>query len=208
MHHPLRIHLGCIRNLPAAVCIASQACQKVQHGNSLALGSHGHCQPGTVCDCLTLHRLCFVVAAAHSGGYETHLLVEWEGGKVNDMVADAVIATLLRATGGSPPGLEAADTLWRAARTAGDKEAAERAELHIIAALMRAQFGPAQVDEETGVIKVQVGAHHASHPLEGLQVSIALHEGKVECADLALSARVDRAVRRMMEALHPVSLDV
>ena len=32
---------------------------------------------------------------AHAG-YQTHVLVEWEGGRVGDMVADAVIAVLLQ----------------------------------------------------------------------------------------------------------------
>ena len=102
---------------------------------------------------------------------------------MSDMVADAVIAVLLRAaseeTSTTPPSslastvaakqgskgepasiahrLDTAGTAWREAWAAGDTAGVQRAELQAIGALMAAQFGPAVIDEEGGSVRVQVG---------------------------------------------------
>lgn len=178
------------------------------------------------------------LAHCRSAGYDTHVLVEWEGGKVPDLVADAVVAVLLRAAAGEGeghapaglPALEAAEAARRAAEAAGDAEAAARAELEAVAALMRAQFGPAKVDEEQGAVHVQVGglATPDAQPVEvhirlqdscssdghggkgssGAGASIAGRGGcKVECADAQMRGRVDKAVRRLLEAMRPISVE-
>ena len=44
------------------------------------------------------------------------MIVEWEGGRVADMVADAVIAVLLKETGDVEGRVATADAAWQAAR--------------------------------------------------------------------------------------------
>lgn len=59
---------------------------------------------------------------------------------------------------GEPEGAATAECALTAARAAGDEAAAAAAELHLMAALLRGQYGPARVDEAAGTITLQVGA--------------------------------------------------
>lgn len=63
---------------------------------------------------------------------------------MGDMLADAVVAVLLQ-TAGEPLAVAEAEEARRRAADEGDVEAAARAELAIIGALMTAQFGQCQV---------------------------------------------------------------
>ncbi len=58
---------------------------------------------------------------------------------------------------GEPEGAATAECALTAARAAGDDAAAAAAELHLMAALLRGQYGPARVDEAAGSITLQVG---------------------------------------------------
>ncbi len=58
---------------------------------------------------------------------------------------------------GEPEGAATAECALTAARAAGDDAAAAAAELHLMAALLRGQYGPARVDEAAGTITLQVG---------------------------------------------------
>jgi len=145
-------------------------------------------------------------SANRSAGYDTHVMVEWEGGKVNDMVADAVVAVLLHATavqGGSSKAIVMAETELQRARAAGDEEATARAECAAIAAVMAAQFGPTHIEDDE--VHVQAGGT-ASSPASGVPVVITPADGKVVCGDPAVKARIERAVHRMLDAMRPVSL--
>jgi cleavage and polyadenylation specificity factor subunit 3 len=82
-----------------------------------------------------------------SGSSGGQAILEWCGGSDADMVADAAVAVVLQAAG-QPPGLPAIEVLRHKALAAGDSEAAERAELGIVTALLGAQFGPARVDAD------------------------------------------------------------
>lgn len=57
---------------------------------------------------------------------------------------------------GEPAEAGAADAARRAALQSPDPEALVRAELQLIAALLRAQFGPATVNEEHRAVELQV----------------------------------------------------
>ncbi|PSC69750.1 Cleavage and polyadenylation specificity factor subunit 3 [Micractinium conductrix] len=133
--------------------------------------------------------------AANSHG---SAVLEWVSGSDADMVADAVVAVVLQAAG-APPGMEGAEAARRKALAAGDTGGVEAAELSILTALLGAQFGPARVDEDQGLIFVEVDGQH---------VVIANKGGafKVECSDAALRGRVERALGRMRAALSPLDL--
>ncbi len=86
-------------------------------------------------------------------------MVEWEGGKLSDLLADAVVAALLQAAAqaaGTPAGMSAAEEELRAARAAGDEARAAEAECGAVAAMLATQFGPVKVDRGSGEVHVQV----------------------------------------------------
>ncbi|KAI3428832.1 hypothetical protein D9Q98_007649 [Chlorella vulgaris] len=128
-----------------------------------------------------------------SGSSGGQAILEWCGGSDADMVADAAVAVVLQAAG-QPPGLPAIEVLRHKALAAGDSEAAERAELGIVTALLGAQFGPARVDADQGLIFVEVDGQH---------VVINPKGGSVQCAHAALRGRVEKALERMHAALQP-----
>jgi cleavage and polyadenylation specificity factor subunit 3 len=75
-----------------------------------------------------------------SRGHGRHAIVEWEGGALADLVADAVVAVVLQSAG-EPRAAARADAARRAALGRGDRAAAREAEADLVAALLRAQFG-------------------------------------------------------------------
>eukprot|EP00195_Chlamydomonas_chlamydogama_P006597 CAMPEP_0202904758 /NCGR_PEP_ID=MMETSP1392-20130828/30978_1 /ASSEMBLY_ACC=CAM_ASM_000868 /TAXON_ID=225041 /ORGANISM="Chlamydomonas chlamydogama, Strain SAG 11-48b" /LENGTH=723 /DNA_ID=CAMNT_0049592553 /DNA_START=19 /DNA_END=2190 /DNA_ORIENTATION=+ len=129
-------------------------------------------------------------------GTDAHVVVEWEGGKVGDMVADAVVAVLLQAVG-EPAGVVMAEEARQAALLRNDSAAATTAELQLIAALLQAQFGPAVVDEAAGTVEVTVDNQTAI---------VDYHPGKVICSEEGLRVRLEKAVSRLLEALRPCPL--
>jgi cleavage and polyadenylation specificity factor subunit 3 len=72
------------------------------------------------------------------------------------------------------------------------------AEMHIIAALLSAQFGPAQADLEQGVVLVNVDSKH---------VVVDYKSGKVLCSDEQLLVRVEKSVQRLSAAMRPCATD-
>lgn len=141
-----------------------------------------------------------VTVAYHAGSSkkksQDHLVLEWTGGAEADMIADAVVAVALGAAG-MPPGVSAAETERHKALIKGDLEALTHAEARVMVSLLEAQFGPAQEDIERGAIFVDVDGKH---------VIVDPKDGKVQCADDALKARVEKAVSRMMLAMRPCPL--
>lgn len=130
-------------------------------------------------------------------GYESHVVVEWEGGSIGDMVADAVIAVILQAAG-EPPGAARAEEARRKALAAQDIDAAVAAELQLIAALLRAQFGPATIDTAAETITLMV---------DNSRISIDHKTSKVTGGHEQLRQRVEKAVLRVCEAMRPCELD-
>lgn len=130
-------------------------------------------------------------------GYSSHVVVEWEGGAVGDMVADAVVAVVLQATG-EPPGAALAEEARRQALAAGDVDAVAAAELQLLAALLGSQFGPAVVDAAKQLITVDV---------DGEVVSVDYRTSKVASDNENLRRRVETAVLRVSEAMRPCPLD-
>ena len=121
------------------------------------------------------------------------VVLEWTGGSEADMIADAVVAVILQAAG-QPPGVSEAEVARHKALQAGDVDAAAQAEVGLMVALLSAQFGPAKVDTEQGIIFVDVDGKH---------VVINTKGGKVQCADEALKARVEKALSRLEAAMNP-----
>jgi cleavage and polyadenylation specificity factor subunit 3 len=109
------------------------------------------------------------------------------------MIADAVVAVVLQAAGQSP-GLSEAELARHKAMQAGDAQGAARAEVGFMAALLGAQFGEAKIDHEQGIIFVDVDGKH---------VVVNSKNGSVQCADVALKARVEKALNRLTMALTP-----
>ncbi|KAG1655990.1 hypothetical protein FOA52_016318 [Chlamydomonas sp. UWO 241] len=122
-------------------------------------------------------------AASKPGlGGEAHVLLEWAGGRVGDAVADAVAAVLLQTIGENDE-TKHADAARVAALAACDPDALSQAELQLLAALLRAQFGPAVVHEGQLAVELTV---------DGTPVLVDYAAGKVVCDDEALSSRVDK----------------
>lgn len=130
-------------------------------------------------------------------GYPAHVVLEWEGGAIGDMVADAVVAVLLQAAG-EPAGAAEAEEARRQALLQGDIETAVEAELQLMAAVLRAQFGIAHVQSEMGQVVVEV---------DGQVVIVDHKNGKVTGEPPGLRDRVEKAVRRVSEAMRPCTLD-
>lgn len=124
------------------------------------------------------------------------ITLEWCGGSDADMVADAAVAVVLQAAG-QPPALPAFEVQRHKALAAGDAAAAEAAELGILTSLLGAQFGPARVDADQGLIFVEVDGQH---------VVVNSKSGKVRCADDVLRGRVEKALGRMQAALSPLDV--
>ncbi|GFR43562.1 hypothetical protein Agub_g4655 [Astrephomene gubernaculifera] len=137
------------------------------------------------------------VPADDAAGVDSHVVLEWEGGRQGDMVADAVIAVVLQ-TAGEPPAAASAESAMLAARAAGDEAAASAAELHLIAALLRSQYGPAAVDEARGVINLTV---------DGAAAVVDHREGKVLCGEAGLRGRIEKSLDRLAAAIRPVAVD-
>jgi cleavage and polyadenylation specificity factor subunit 3 len=124
------------------------------------------------------------------------VLLEWLGGAEADMIADAVVAVVLQAAG-QPPGISQVEIARHKALQAGDAVGAAKAEMGLMAALLGAQFGTAEVDHDQGVIFVDVDGRHVI-------VNVAKGDRfEVQCADVALRARVEKSLARMEVALHP-----
>ncbi|GAX76939.1 hypothetical protein CEUSTIGMA_g4386.t1 [Chlamydomonas eustigma] len=96
---------------------------------------------------------------------------------------------------GERPDTRKAEAARLAALQSTDPEALMVAELHLIAALLRSQFGPATVLEEDLAVELQV---------DGEPVLVDYKSGKVVCDDKMLASRVDKAVGRVMQAMRPV----
>lgn len=122
-----------------------------------------------------------------------HVILEWLGGPEADVVADAVVAVMLQAAG-EPPGLNEVEVQRHQLLMEGDVEGAARCEVGIVAALLGAQFGPAQVDEGQGLVFVDVDGKH---------VIVDSKNGKVQCADEALKGRVEKSLSRLQAVMHP-----
>ncbi|CAL5219351.1 g1167 [Coccomyxa viridis] len=133
---------------------------------------------------------------AAGSGSSASLILEWEGGPMGDMLADAITAVILQASG-EPAVVSKAEKARRRALLEGDLKGAAAAEVSLLTAIMEAQFGPAHVEAEQGLIMMQVGDSH---------VVVDCKTGEVRCSEPALKARVETAVRRLMQALEPASL--
>jgi hypothetical protein len=93
---------------------------------------------------------------------------------------------------------------------AQDQEAAELAEMELAAALLRAQFGPTSVDAAAGVIRVccddlTVVVDQRGGKVYGPPYG-ASDEGQMRRVEL-LRERVEKAMRRVSEAMRPCGLD-
>jgi cleavage and polyadenylation specificity factor subunit 3 len=132
-------------------------------------------------------------------GYGPHVVLEWAGGSKGDVVADAVLAVLLQAAG-EPSGAASAEAARAAALSRGDARAALAAEARLAAALLGAQFGPAAVDDATGRITLTLDD-------DGTVAHVDVVSGKVDCTEPVTRARLERALRRIGDALRPCALD-
>lgn len=123
------------------------------------------------------------------------LVLEWNSDPVADMVADAIVAVVMGLE--EEPALQAAEESLRKARAREDAEAAEAAELAILSALLAAQFGRVETNEELRLLEFSV---------DGVSVTVRHNDKTIECEDSGLRERVERALRRVETALYPVDI--
>eukprot|EP00891_Asterochloris_glomerata_P003167 jgi/Astpho2/3167/fgenesh1_pm.00052_%23_3_t len=124
------------------------------------------------------------------------VILEWEGGPMNDMIADAVIAVILQSSG-EPHNLAQQEAARRDALAAQDPAVVRRQEMYIIATLLNSQFGPARVDEEQGLVLLEVDSQH---------VIVDPRTRSVQCSNEPLRLRVDRALQRLQDAMRPIPI--
>ncbi|KAK9858462.1 hypothetical protein WJX84_012388, partial [Apatococcus fuscideae] len=144
-------------------------------------------------------RVCEAVTVTYKPGQGeqmAHVVLEWESMAAADLVADAIIAVLLQA-GEEPIELSAAEKARQQAVESGDTEAAADAEMQIVVALLRSQFGSADIDHQAGIIFLRVDER---------MVVINMKTREVECPDSSLKDRVELALDRLMTAMRPCAL--
>jgi cleavage and polyadenylation specificity factor subunit 3 len=129
-----------------------------------------------------------------------HVVFEWLSDPVADMIADAALASVL-SLDGPPPGVTAAEAAHTAAAgTSGE----EGARWRLFQAMLAAQFGPAQLDEDAGTITLGGG-----EPAEGewaeAAVVVSLRSGGVVCEDSGRKERVAKALERIGLAICPLA---
>eukprot|EP00890_Picochlorum_soloecismus_P004992 jgi/Picsp_1/5494/NSC_02853-R1_protein len=125
------------------------------------------------------------------------VILEWVGSSESDMIADATIALILQAAG-DPPGIfEAEEDMVKSIKS-GDTEGAQKAETKLIAKLLHAQYGCAEINEKQGIIFVQVDDKH---------IIVNVRAATVQCADAALQTRVEKSLERLKAAIHPYRID-
>ena len=72
---------------------------------------------------------------------------------------------------GEPKELEKLEAQRRAVMDKGDLEGATQHEMHILATLLNSQFGQAHVDQQQGLVMLQVGLSCLSASAWGIRVS-------------------------------------
>eukprot|EP00192_Tetraselmis_astigmatica_P006958 CAMPEP_0117682844 /NCGR_PEP_ID=MMETSP0804-20121206/19958_1 /TAXON_ID=1074897 /ORGANISM="Tetraselmis astigmatica, Strain CCMP880" /LENGTH=721 /DNA_ID=CAMNT_0005493147 /DNA_START=103 /DNA_END=2265 /DNA_ORIENTATION=- len=149
-------------------------------------------QPITVGDSLT------ITPVLGKGGSNPHVIIEWQGGAPGDIVADAVMAVLLKMSR-EPMGLEAASSLHATAMAKGDEDAVTQAEIKMLGLMMQAQFGNVEVDEDLGLLRID---------LDGQLVTVDHMTDTVTCDNDVLRQRVDKARVRMLQAMRPCSYEL
>eukprot|EP00201_Polytomella_parva_P020996 CAMPEP_0175047144 /NCGR_PEP_ID=MMETSP0052_2-20121109/5427_1 /TAXON_ID=51329 ORGANISM="Polytomella parva, Strain SAG 63-3" /NCGR_SAMPLE_ID=MMETSP0052_2 /ASSEMBLY_ACC=CAM_ASM_000194 /LENGTH=1095 /DNA_ID=CAMNT_0016310977 /DNA_START=211 /DNA_END=3500 /DNA_ORIENTATION=+ len=125
----------------------------------------------------------------------TTVVLEWEGDRRSDLIADAVITTILQAIG-PPPAMAAAERSRAEALAAGDLEAAAAAELEMFASLLGTQFGAlsAEVDAARDVVILRMR--------DELNVTVRRGTGAVESVcDASLAQRIAKAAKRLLLTL-------
>lgn len=136
------------------------------------------------------------VTVTHDPSHSTpRVILEWIGGAEADMIADAVIAIVLQAAG-QPPGISKVEMQRYSALQAGNIEEAVKAELDLFTRLLGAQYGEAQLDEDQGVIFLDVDGRHVI-------VNVSSDKMDVQCADAMLKSRVERSLARMRSVMCP-----
>jgi cleavage and polyadenylation specificity factor subunit 3 len=129
-----------------------------------------------------------------------HVVFEWLSDPVGDMIADAALATVL-SLDGPPPGVMAAEAAHAAA---AGTSAEEGTRWRLFQAMLAAQFGPAQLDEDAGTITLGGG-----EPVEGEWVEpavvVSLRSGGVVCEDSGRKERVAKALERIGLAICPLA---
>eukprot|EP00210_Caulerpa_lentillifera_P007940 g7579.t1 len=125
-----------------------------------------------------------------------HLLLEWESGNLSDTLADAVIASVLQMSG-----KEQASQICDAEKerleclARGDSSGVRIAEMKILADLMKAQYGNAEIDEVKGSVMVKISEE---------EFVIDSVTGKVEGSNEAIKDRIQKSVDRLKVAFAPI----
>ena len=121
------------------------------------------------------------------------IVLEWESSPSNDLLADAIVAVVLKA---EPPTEEmtTAEAVRESARKDGDTEKAREMELCIAEQFFIAQFGDCECDAKTGNIALEVN---------GVSACVAWDDSVVHCEDEPLKDRLQRILARIKLSLGP-----
>lgn len=128
-------------------------------------------------------------------GAETNFIVlEWESSPRNDLLADAVVAVVLKAEP-PPEEMSTAEAVRESARRDGDMAKAREMELCIAEKFLIAQFGNCDCDVAAGILVVEA---------DDASARVAWDDAEVHCDDEALKARLERVLGRIKLSLGPV----
>ena len=119
------------------------------------------------------------------------IVLEWESSPSNDLLADAVVAVVLKAEP-PPEEMATAEAERASARKDGNTAKAREMELCIAEHFFIAQFGDCTCDTKTGSISFDVN---------GVAARVSWDTAEVHCDDDSLKARLERVLRRIKLSL-------
>lgn len=127
-----------------------------------------------------------------------HVLLEWVSDPIADMVADATLACILQLEG-PPAGVTDAEA-QHAAAVGTPQEAS--AQWKLCAAILKAQFGDATLDEDKAIITLLGDSASDEAP-----ATVHLRTGTVVCeGDEVRQQRLTKAMERIAAAIQPIRL--
>ena len=120
-----------------------------------------------------------------------HVVIEWCSDPLTDMIVDATLSAILQLEN-EPEGLKEAEEGLKEAIKTKDDSSAEKWRLHVVAAMLSAQFGEAKVNEKKATLSLSV---------DGVDVVVEYRTRTVICDNEAMKQRLDTTISRIDEAI-------
>ena len=120
-----------------------------------------------------------------------HVVIEWNSDPLTDMIVDATLSAILQLES-EPENLKEAEAGLRDAIKTKDERSAEKWRLHVVAAMLEAQFGKPKVNEKKATLTLNI---------DGIEVIVEYRTRTVLCENESLRQRLDTTIGRIDEAI-------